>query len=307
MPDLQELGEAIKRGDRDKSVALTQEAIDTQTPAQEILDVMVGAMDIVGQRFQKNEIFVPEMLIAARAMKESMALLEPVLIDAGITPLAKAVIGTVEGDLHDIGKNLVAMMWKGANFDVIDLGTNVSPQKFVDAVQENQAEIVGLSALLTTTMPAIKSTVEAIKERRTGCHEGGHRRSTGYSGICRRNWCRRIRIRCRQRRRRCSRVAALVRGKPQLSPDRTDQRLITPRSGVLLSDAALRRRCSTAHRVVIPCHGPIHRWRRISPSSMLRSDVPLSEGFGDPGHGDHVFTIGARQRRWVGIPGKSFR
>jgi 5-methyltetrahydrofolate--homocysteine methyltransferase len=163
MPDLQELGEAIKRGDRDTSVSLTQEAIDASVPAQEILDVMVSAMDIVGQRFQKNEIFVPEMLIAARAMKEAMALLEPVLVEAGITPLAKAVIGTVEGDLHDIGKNLVAMMWKGANFEVIDLGTNVAPQKFVDAVQQNQAQIVGLSALLTTTMPAIKSTVEALK------------------------------------------------------------------------------------------------------------------------------------------------
>ncbi len=163
MPDLQELGEAIKRGDRDKSVTLTQEAIDAKVPAQEILDVMVGAMDIVGQRFQKNEIFVPEMLIAARAMKEAMALLEPILVEAGITPVAKAVIGTVEGDLHDIGKNLVAMMWKGANFDVIDLGTNVSPQKFVDAIQTNQAQLVGLSALLTTTMPAIKSTVEAIR------------------------------------------------------------------------------------------------------------------------------------------------
>ncbi len=163
MPDLQELGEAIKRGDRDKSVALTKEAIDSKAPAQDILDAMVKAMDVVGQRFQKNEIFVPEMLIAARAMKEAMALLEPILVAAGITPLAKAVIGTVEGDLHDIGKNLVAMMWKGANFDVIDLGTNVSPQKFVDAVRANQARIVGLSALLTTTMPAIKSTVEAIK------------------------------------------------------------------------------------------------------------------------------------------------
>ena len=163
MPDLQELGEAIKRGDRDKATALTQESIDAGTPAQEILDVMVGAMDVVGQRFQTNEIFVPEMLIAARAMKESMALLEPVLVEAGIQPVAKAVIGTVEGDLHDIGKNLVAMMWKGANFDVIDLGTNVSPQKFVDAVREHQAHLVGLSALLTTTMPAIKSTVEALK------------------------------------------------------------------------------------------------------------------------------------------------
>ena len=163
MPDLQELGEAIKRGDRDTAGKLTKAAIDAQTPAQEILDVMVGAMDVVGQQFQRNEIFVPEMLIAARAMKEAMGLLEPVLIAAGITPVAKAVIGTVEGDLHDIGKNLVAMMWKGANFDVIDLGTNVSPQKFVDAVKANNAQLVGLSALLTTTMPAIKSTVDAIK------------------------------------------------------------------------------------------------------------------------------------------------
>jgi 5-methyltetrahydrofolate--homocysteine methyltransferase len=163
MPDLPELGEAIKRGDRDTATRLTQEAIDAQLPAQEILDVMVAAMDVVGQRFQENEIFVPEMLIAARAMKESMEKLEPVLVEAGITPLAKAVIGTVQGDLHDIGKNLVAMMWKGANFEVIDLGTNVSPQNFVAAVKEYNANIVGLSALLTTTMPAIKSTVEALK------------------------------------------------------------------------------------------------------------------------------------------------
>jgi 5-methyltetrahydrofolate--homocysteine methyltransferase len=129
MPDLQELGEAIKRGDRETSATLTKAAIAARVPAQEILDVMVGAMDVVGQQFQKN----------------------------------KAVIGTVEGDLHDIGKNLVAMMWKGANFDVIDLGTNVSPQKFVDAVRTNNAQLVGLSALLTTTMPAIKTTVAAIK------------------------------------------------------------------------------------------------------------------------------------------------
>ncbi len=163
MPDLQELGEAIRRGDRDTAGKLTKAAIDAQTPAQEILDAMVQAMDVVGQQFQRNEIFVPEMLIAARAMKEAMGLLEPLLVAAGITPIAKAVIGTVEGDLHDIGKNLVAMMWKGANFDVIDLGTNVSPQKFVDAVRANNAQLVGLSALLTTTMPAIKSTVDALK------------------------------------------------------------------------------------------------------------------------------------------------
>ncbi len=163
MPDLQKLNEAIKIGNRDDAVALTQEAIDTETAPREILDAMVEAMDDVGGRFQRNEIFVPEMLIAARAMKESMALLEPQLVAAGIKPVAKAVIGTVSGDLHDIGKNLVAMMWKGANFDVIDLGTNVSPDKFVDAAKEHSADLVGLSALLTTTMPAIKTTVEALK------------------------------------------------------------------------------------------------------------------------------------------------
>jgi 5-methyltetrahydrofolate--homocysteine methyltransferase len=163
MPDLARLGEAIKTGNRDEAIALTQEAIDANTSPREILDVMVDAMDVVGGRFQRNEIFVPEMLIAARAMKESMARLEPLLVAAGIKPIAKAVIGTVAGDLHDIGKNLVAMMWKGANFDVIDLGTNVPPDKFVTAVQEHQAQIVGLSALLTTTMPAIKTTVDALK------------------------------------------------------------------------------------------------------------------------------------------------
>jgi 5-methyltetrahydrofolate--homocysteine methyltransferase len=163
MPDLQELGEMIKCGDRGKATTLTKAAIDAKVPAQQILDVMVDAMDVVGRRFQKNEIFVPEMLIAARAMREAMGLLEPILVEAGITPIAKAVIGTVEGDLHDIGKNLVAMMWKGANFDVIDLGTNVSPQKFVDAIRAHNAQLVGLSALLTTTMPAIKTTVAAIK------------------------------------------------------------------------------------------------------------------------------------------------
>lgn len=163
MPDLHKLSEAIKSGNREEAVAMTGEAIDGKVPAQEILDAMVVAMDDVGRRFQCNDIFVPEMLIAARAMKEAMARLEPLLVEAGIKPVAKAVIGTVAGDLHDIGKNLVAMMWKGANFEVVDLGTNVAPQKFVDAVKQHNADLVGLSALLTTTMPAIKATVEALK------------------------------------------------------------------------------------------------------------------------------------------------
>jgi len=120
-------------------------------------------MASVGEKFKKNEVFVPEMLIAARAMKEAMGMLEPLLLKAGIKPKYTAVIGTVQGDLHDIGKNLVAMMLKGANFNVIDVGTNVAPEKFVAAAQEHDAQLVGLSALLTTTMPAMRTTVDAFR------------------------------------------------------------------------------------------------------------------------------------------------
>lgn len=163
MSNLQDLGAAIERGDRKEATRLTQEVIDAKQDPREILDSMVAAMDRIGQRFQKNEVFVPEMLIAARAMKESMALLEPLLVAAGITPELTAVIGTVQGDLHDIGKNLVAMMWKGANFEVVDLGTNVTPERFVEAAQQHNAKVIGLSALLTTTMPAMKTTVDAVR------------------------------------------------------------------------------------------------------------------------------------------------
>jgi len=124
---------------------------------------LVPGMASVGEKFKRNEIFVPEMLIAARAMKEALKILEPKLVAAGIKPDHSAVIGTVEGDLHDIGKNLVAMMWKGANIDVIDLGVNVPPAKFVEAVQQHRPKLVGLSALLTTTMPAMRETVKAIR------------------------------------------------------------------------------------------------------------------------------------------------
>lgn len=164
MIDLAQLGAAIERGDRDTARALTQAAIDAGQAPQEILDAMVGAMGVVGKRFQAHEVFVPEMLIAARAMKESIALLEPLLVKAGIRPVARAIIGTVEGDLHDIGKNLVAMMWRSANIEVIDLGANVAPQKFLDAARQHEPHLVGLSALLTTTMPAIRRTVEALRQ-----------------------------------------------------------------------------------------------------------------------------------------------
>jgi 5-methyltetrahydrofolate--homocysteine methyltransferase len=163
MADLKNLTESIVKGNRTEATRLTQEAIDGNVAPKDILGALVTGMDEIGGKFQRNEVFVPEMLIAARAMKESMALLEPILVKAGITPEFTAVIGTVQGDLHDIGKNLVAMMWKGANFNVVDLGTNVSPDKFVAAVNENKAQVVGLSALLTTTMPAMKTTVEAIR------------------------------------------------------------------------------------------------------------------------------------------------
>ncbi|MFO0929321.1 MAG: corrinoid protein [Gemmataceae bacterium] len=163
MIDLKQIGAAVEQGDRDATKRLTQQAIDAGHPPQQVLDAMVAAMDVVGRQFQQHEIFVPEMLIAARAMKEGLSLLEPLLVKAGYRPIAKAVIGTVEGDLHDIGKNLVAMMWRSASIEVIDLGANVSPQKFVDAAREHQPQLVGLSALLTTTMPAMKRTIEAFR------------------------------------------------------------------------------------------------------------------------------------------------
>ncbi len=163
MADLTALGKAIEAGDRATAVALTNEALETGVPAQEILDAMTDAMAVTGVRFQANEIFVPEMLIAARAMKEAMAVLEPVLAGAGIKPEVTAVLGTVKGDLHDIGKNLVGMMWKGANIAVIDLGTNVPPERFGEAAKEHGAKLVGISALLTTTMVGMKDAVDAIR------------------------------------------------------------------------------------------------------------------------------------------------
>lgn len=163
MSEHQTLTDAVVKGDRGTATQLTQALLDSGTPPQNVLASLVEGMDIVGDRFQRNEAFVPEMLIAARAMKESMAILEPHLVKAGIRPEYTAVIGTVQGDLHDIGKNLVAMMWRGAHFNVVDLGTNVAADKFVEAARDNNADLVGLSALLTTTMPAMKDTVAAIR------------------------------------------------------------------------------------------------------------------------------------------------
>lgn len=165
MSDLSTLTEMITKGNRNEAKRLTQKLLDAGTSPQVIVDQgLVPGMAIVGEKFKRNEAFVPEMLIAARAMKEAMSIIEPLLVKAGIKPKYTAVVGTVQGDLHDIGKNLVAMMWKGANFGVVDLGTNVSSDKFVAAAKEHNAQIIGLSALLTTTMPAMKDTVKAVRE-----------------------------------------------------------------------------------------------------------------------------------------------
>ncbi len=165
MSDLKTLSQAVVKGNRKDSVEITKTLLAAGMKPLDIVEKgLVPGMAEVGEKFKNNQIFVPEMLIAARAMKEAMALLEPLLVQAGIKPKFTAVIGTVQGDLHDIGKNLVAMMWKGANFGVVDLGTNVSPDKFAAAVKEHNAQVVGLSALLTTTMPAMKTTIEALKK-----------------------------------------------------------------------------------------------------------------------------------------------
>lgn len=166
MSALNDLTEAIKKGDRKTAVQATESELADGTTPDTILQALVLGMDDVGQRFKANQIFVPEVLIAARAMKESMAILEPKLVESGYKPLATAIVGTVQGDLHDIGKNLVVMMLKGASFNVVDLGTNVTPDAFVQAAQEHNASVIGLSALLTTTMPAMKTTIDAIRDAR---------------------------------------------------------------------------------------------------------------------------------------------
>ena len=162
MADLAALTAAVEAGNRTAAAALTQAAVDEGLDPRTILGAMTAAMDVVGRKFQDGDLFVPEMLIAARAMKAGTAILEPVLVAAGVRPEHRAIVGTVEGDLHDIGKNLVGMMWTGGGLEVIDLGVNVSAEKFVAAAKEHDAHIVGLSALLTTTMPNMRAVVEAV-------------------------------------------------------------------------------------------------------------------------------------------------
>ena len=146
--------------------AAVQAALDEGENATDILAAMIGAMDVVGERFRNNEIFVPEMLVAARAMKKGVDVLKPHLSSGEVGGMGKMIIGTVQGDLHDIGKNLVAMMIESAGFEVVDLGVDVPHERFVEAVRENpDAKIVGLSALLTTTMPALRDAVALLNRQ----------------------------------------------------------------------------------------------------------------------------------------------
>ena len=165
MADLKALSEAIIKGDQKTAVEITKAAIDEGVdPGTILADGLIAGMNVVGTRFKANEVYIPEVLISARAMKMSMEHLEPKLAEAGVEPLGKALIGTVQGDLHDIGKNLVIMMLKGAGFDVIDAGVDVTADTFVEKVKESGAQIVGMSALLTTTMPSMEKSVAALKE-----------------------------------------------------------------------------------------------------------------------------------------------
>ena len=164
MVDLAALTSAVEAGDRTTAVGVTQSAIDHGLEPRAILDAMTSAMEVVGGRFQRSEIYIPEMLMSARAMKEATALLEPILARAGVRPEHTAVIGTVQGDLHDIGKSLVGMMWKGANIAIVDLGTNVGPGQFVAAAKEHAASLIGISALLTTTMVGAKDVIKAVRD-----------------------------------------------------------------------------------------------------------------------------------------------
>lgn len=164
MPDLQTLREAVLKGDAKTSRLITEEALKAGVePLRLLNDYLVPAMNEAGHRFECSEFFVPELLLAARAMKASLELLRPILAQRGTEPIGRAVVGTVKGDLHDVGKNLVASLLEGGGFVVIDLGVNVPPEKFITAVREHNAQIVGLSALLTTTMLSMKLTIEAFQ------------------------------------------------------------------------------------------------------------------------------------------------
>lgn len=160
------LVDSIFKGDISGTIALVKEAIAKGIIPKEILDKgLIAGMSVIGEKFKLNEIFVPEVLIAAKAMQAGLSVLEPLLAETGVKPKGRIVIGTVKGDLHDIGKNLVAMMFKGAGFSVIDLGIDVSPETFINRAEVEGAPIIAMSSLLTSSMPSMKKTVDLLKKR----------------------------------------------------------------------------------------------------------------------------------------------
>ena len=163
--ELKELADAIIAGNRDRAREVTEQAIAEKTPPQQIINEgLIAGMSVVGAKFKNNEFYVPEVLIAARAMHASLDLLRPLIAEGGIEPVGRVAIGTVKGDLHDIGKNLVAMMLEGAGYEVNDLGVDVKPEQFAEAVRDKGIQVLALSALLTTTMPAMADTINALKD-----------------------------------------------------------------------------------------------------------------------------------------------
>lgn len=160
-----EIGEATQSGDQERVAELTRRALEAGLTVERIIqEGFIATMAVVGDDFAAGRIYIPEMLIAARAMQAGMNVLKPLMVGANVARLARVVVGTVQGDLHDIGKNLVGMMLEGGGAEVIDLGVDVPPEKFVSAVTEHQAQIVALSALLTTTMPGMSKTIQALEE-----------------------------------------------------------------------------------------------------------------------------------------------
>jgi len=161
----EEMAKVLIAGNESEVKKLAQEALDNGAEAKDILDNgLLAGMDVVGKRFKAGDMFIPEVLLCARCMHGAMDILKPLLSEGDAAGSGTVVIGTVEGDLHDIGKNLVTMMLQGGGFKVIDLGTNIKPKDFVDAVKEHNPQILGMSALLTTTMPKMEETIEALKE-----------------------------------------------------------------------------------------------------------------------------------------------
>lgn len=163
---IQQLSEYLQKGDEEKVFNLTKQAIAQNIPPEDILNKgLIGGMNVIGDQFRDHKIFLPNVLMAAKAMYTGMNELKPLLIKAGIPSRGKVVIGTVQGDLHDIGKNLVGIMLKGAGFDVIDLGSDVSAEQFVMTAEKENAPVIGMSALLTTTMPGMKQVTNLVKEK----------------------------------------------------------------------------------------------------------------------------------------------